>query len=115
MTASLSSRLCRTPQIMKDRKDRNTDRRYGYFFSFSSSLMKNAAKIVIKELIIRSSVHREDRQQSRNSTSHTNSKRMVGNGGLPGMLETEIIPSPSTLRINSRISSESVPASRIKV
>ncbi|XP_012057276.1 PREDICTED: hormonally up-regulated neu tumor-associated kinase homolog B-like [Atta cephalotes] len=85
-TTSLSPQ-CRVPQITKIQADKLSNRR-----SY------------------------RDETKSRSATSNSISKKMEKKGCVSrtGKVDCEIIPSPSTLQTHSRISSESVPTSRIK-
>ncbi|XP_039314874.1 MAP/microtubule affinity-regulating kinase 3 isoform X2 [Solenopsis invicta] len=88
MNASLSPQQYRMSQIIKNQDDKISDRR-----------------------LLR------DERKTRNSTACNISKKIEKKNGISRTNKTdcEIIPSPSTLQTYSRVSSESVPTSRIKI
>ncbi|XP_011688993.1 PREDICTED: MAP/microtubule affinity-regulating kinase 3-like [Wasmannia auropunctata] len=85
---SSSPQQCRVPQIIKNQGDKVSDRRS----------------------------NRDETGKSRNSTPCSISKKIEKKGCVSRSCKAdcEIIPSSSTLQTYSRVSSESVPASRIK-
>ncbi|XP_036140317.1 MAP/microtubule affinity-regulating kinase 3 [Monomorium pharaonis] len=86
--ASLSPQQCRVPQILKNECNKISDRQS----------------------------YRDETWKSRNSASCNISKKIEKKSDTSKICKAdcEIIPSPSTLQTYSRVSSKSVPASRIK-
>lgn len=72
---------------------------------------------ILKIILIAVVVNRDETWKKRNSLSCNISKNMEKSRVVSKTCKAdcEVVPSPSTLQTYSRISNESVPASRIKV